>query len=109
MAIVILDDSPDAKRVIGTALEIREKLSEMKFNVVLNDTEVYIFENKNELGILDKNYSVRRASETVEKKKYIIIPEADVQKYINLIKFQKIAGTGGVVLFNITGFREEQN
>lgn len=109
MAIVILDDSPDAKRVIGTALEIREKLSEMKFNVILNDTEVYIFENKSELGILDKNYAVRRASETLEKKKYIIIPEADVQKYINLIKFQKIAGTGGVVLFNITGFREEQN
>ncbi len=109
MAIVILDDAPDPRRVIETALEIREKFTDMKFNVVLNNTEVYIFENKNELGILDKNYAVRRASGTLEKKKYIVIPEADVQKYINLIKFQKIAGTGGVVLFNITGFREEQS
>ena len=109
MAIVILDDAPEPRRVIETALEIREKFTDMKFNVVLNNTEVYIFENKNELGILDRNYAVRRASGALEKKKYIVIPEADVQKYINLIKFQKIAGTGGVVLFNITGFREEQS
>jgi hypothetical protein len=109
MVIVILDDGPDSKRVIETALDIREKLSDMKFNILLNNTEVYIFENKSELGILDKNYAVRRAAEALEKKKYIVIPEADVQKYINLIKFQKIASAGNMVLFNITGFREEQN
>jgi hypothetical protein len=109
MAVVILDETPDARRVIGTALEIRDKFSDMKFNVILSSTEVYIFENKNELGILDKNYAVRRASESLEKKKYIVIPEIDVQQYINLIKFQKIAVTGGVVLFNITGYREEQS
>lgn len=106
--IVILEDSNEARSVIKTALEIRAELSKLKFNLVLHNTEAYIFENGNELGIFDKNYSLLHASEILDKKKYIVIPEIDVKKYINIIKFQKITGTGATVLFNVTGLREDQ-
>jgi hypothetical protein len=107
MVIVLLDESPDLRKILETVFVMREKLSTLKYNIILSETEIYIFENRNELGILDKKYAVRNAAQRVEKKKHIIVPEEDIQKYINFIKFQKIAGTGAAALFNITGFREE--
>ena len=86
----------------------KNMFSKLNFNLILHNTEAYIFENGNDLGILDKNYSLLRASEILDKKKYIVVPEIDVKKYINLIKFQKITGTGATVLFNVTGLREDQ-
>ena len=106
--IVILEESNKARNVIEIALEIRAEFSKLNFNLILHNTEAYIFENGNDLGILDKNYSLLRASEILDKKKYIVVPEIDVKKYINLIKFQKITGNGATVLFNVTGLREDQ-
>jgi hypothetical protein len=107
LAVVFLAENQPLRAVVDAAIELRDKLRGFNFNIILNSTEVYVFEHAREIGFLDRKYGQIMPAETVEKKKYIIVPEADIQKYVSTVKFQKIYEKAGTVLFNITGVREE--
>jgi len=104
---VFTGEGVQPKNILAALFDIRETFSTVKFNMVLSDTEVYIYEFERELVVSDKNYDLKTACERLEKKRHIIVPERNVQKYVNLVKFQKISESGGEVLFNIAGSREE--
>ena len=104
---VFTGEKVQPKDILAALFEIREALSAVRFNMVLSDTEVYIYEFERELVISDRNYDLKSACERMEKKRHIIVPERNVQKYVSLVKFQKISESGGEVLFNIAGPREE--
>ncbi len=106
IAVIIPDEAAGPGTVIAAALDLREKLTDLRFNIVLNYSEVYIFDVNGALWILDRKYSAREAASSVEKKRNIIISEGDIQKYINIIKFQKLPAASGAVLFNVAGLRE---
>lgn len=106
IAVIIPDEAVGPGTVIEAALDLREKLTDLRFNIVLNYSEVYIFEVNGALWVLDKKYSAKEAASSVEKKRNIIISEGDIQKYINIIKFQKLPAASGAVLFNVAGLRE---
>jgi hypothetical protein len=103
---VFLRENADIKLIISALLEIREELKEYKFNIILNDTTVYIYEFEGDLIFIDRDAGLLDACVKVDKKRHIIVPERSVQKYVNLVKFQKISESG-TVLFNIAGIREE--
>jgi hypothetical protein len=106
IAVIIPDEGIGPETVISAALDLREKLVDLRFNIVLNYSEVYIFEVNGALWVLDRKYSAKEAASSVEKKRNIIISEVDIQKYINIIKFQKLPAASGAVLFNVAGLRE---
>jgi len=86
--------------------EIKNSLTEFNFNILLNDTEIYIFEYNRDIIFIDKNYYLKEGMEVMERKKYIIVPEKDIQNYINSTKFQKITDAEGkTIFFNILGTR----
>ncbi len=105
--VVFLNEAAAVKNIISALFAVREGLKEHKFNIILSDTEAYIYDFERDLVVIDKNYGLKAACDNLEMKRNIIVPERDIQKYINLIKFQRIAESGGFVLFNITGGREE--
>jgi hypothetical protein len=106
IAVIIPEESAGPGRVVEAALDLREKLEGLKFNIILNYSEVFIFELNGALWVLDKKYGTKEDAASVEKKRNIIIPESDIQKYINFIKFQKISAASGALLFNVAGLRE---
>jgi hypothetical protein len=87
--------------------EIREQFQDNKYNIILNSTEVYIYFQNRQLIITDKNINIRINAESIEKKRYIIVPEKDIQKYIDYIRFQKNINIGGILYYNAIGTREE--
>ncbi len=107
LAVVIFQDSADLKKAVGAALDLRDKITDLKFNMAFNISDVFVFSQSGETGFIDKEYPKAAAAGGVEKKKYIIVSEADIQKFVNVAKFQKISEKSGVVLFNIAGMREE--
>jgi hypothetical protein len=104
---VFTAEAAQMKKILEALLEIREEFSGINFNIILNDTEVYIYEFERELVVTDRNFELKIACEKLEKKRYIIVPERNIQKYINLAKFQKISEAAGEALFNISGSRGE--
>lgn len=107
LALVFSAEDAQLSHAVRAAIELRDKLRDLKFNIILNITETYIFDNSGEIGFIDRKYNLTEPAKTVEKKKYIIVPEADIQNYVNTARFQKIYEKAGVVLFNIAGIREE--
>ncbi len=106
ISIVSFGESKDLTALIDMLFEIKNSLVEFNFNILLNDSEIYIFEYNRDIIFLDKNYYLKEGMETMERKKYIIVPEKDIQNYINLTKFQKIADAESKnIFFNILGTR----
>jgi hypothetical protein len=68
---------------------------------------VYTYLYRNQIVFIDKNIDVRINAENIDKKRYILVPEKDIQKYIDYIKFQKNINAGGILYFNAVGLREE--
>ena len=106
LAVIIPDETAAPENVIGAALDLRKKLEGLNFNIILNYSDVYIFEVNGALWMLDKKYAAKEAAQAVEKRKNIIISESDIQKYINIIKFQKLPSVSGMPIFNVAGLRE---
>jgi hypothetical protein len=104
---VFTGEKTQPKNILAALFDIREAYADTKFNMVLSDTEVYIYEAERELVLSDRNYELKTACERLEKKRNIIVPERNVQKYVSLARFQKISESSGEVLFNIAGSREE--
>lgn len=104
---VFTGEKAQPKNILAALFEIRETFSAVKFNMILSDTEVFVYELEKDLVVADKNYDLKAVCERLEKKRHIIVPEKNVQKYVTLVKFQKISEAGGEVLFNIAGPREE--
>ncbi len=107
IALILPGQDRPLKSVLEPLFEARESLKEEKFNMVLNNTEIFIHEFNGEILIADKGYGVKLEAEEIERKKHILVPEKDIQEYINIIKFQKIRETKNNVMFNIAGIREE--
>lgn len=106
-AVVFADEDIEPKYLLETAFYLREELSGVKLNILVSATEYYIFPFNGELVILDKNSALREAALKLEKTRAVLIPEAAIQKYVGIIKFQKIPARDGVSFFNAAGFREE--
>jgi hypothetical protein len=104
---VLLSDGAGPKKVLETLLVIREKLQDADFNIFLCATEVYIFEYDGRLIFTDRNAGLKINSEVVGRKRNILVPEKDIQKYINIAKFQQVTGGNESRMFNISGLREE--
>ncbi|MCX8093083.1 MAG: hypothetical protein N3E50_02805 [Candidatus Goldbacteria bacterium] len=104
---IIFADEIDIKALIRFLFEIRGLITENKYNIVLNRTEVYTYLYGKQLVFVDKNIEIRINAENIEKKRYILVPEKDIQQYINYIKFQKNINVGGILYFNAVGLREE--
>jgi hypothetical protein len=105
--VAFADDDMDPKYLMETAFYIRQELEGLKLNILVSNTEYYIFSHNNELVVLDRNPAIREASLKVDKARGVLLPEADIQKYVNIIKFQKLAARDSVTFFNAAGFREE--
>ncbi|MCE5300155.1 MAG: hypothetical protein LLG37_04680 [Spirochaetia bacterium] len=107
IAALVLEDDCGLKKVLSAVFRLRENLDGYKFNIYLSSTEVFIFEHNGELTFLDRHYDCKTGADAMEKKKQVIVPEADIQTYVNTAKFQKIGTAGKTVYFNLAGFREE--
>lgn len=94
----------ELKLKLDLLFKIREEL-DFDFNIIINNSEIYLMEYKGEINLIDKNLKFKLFCEGLEKKKYILISNEDIQKYINLIKFQKISSTAGTTIFNVAGER----
>ena len=101
--IVFLDEI-DLKLKLELLFKIRENL-DFNFNMIINNSEIYLMEYRGEINLIDKNLKFKLICEMLEKKKYILISNEDIQKYINLIKFQKISSNAGITVFNVAGER----
>jgi len=105
--VVIFLSEIEIKKIVNLLFEIREQFQDNKYNIILNSTEVYIYFQNRQLIIADKNINIRINAESIEKKRYIIVPEKDIQKYIDYIRFQKNINIGGILYYNAIGTREE--
>jgi len=107
IAVILLKEGVKLKGIFSSLFEIRNTVREPSFNIVFSSTETYIYEFNKDMVFTDKNAALKIKADQIEKKKYIIVPEKDIQKYINIIKFQKITNVEKEVLFNVVGVREE--
>lgn len=107
IAVVFTGPGAAVKNILAALFEIREGLNGLKFNMVLSNTEVYVYGFDGDMLFADRNYELKMACDRIDKKRFILVPERDVQGYINLTKFQKVTESSGMVLFNIVGGREE--
>ncbi len=107
--IIIFAGEVEIKKLIKLLFEIREQIQENIYNIILSFTEIYAYLHLhgNRLIFADRNINVRINAENIEKKRYILVPEKDIQKYIDYIKFHKNVNTGGILYFNAVGLREE--
>jgi hypothetical protein len=105
--VVFADEELELKYLLEIAFYIRQELAGLKLNILLSTTEYYIFPYNGELVILDKNGALHEAALKADKARGVLIRESDIQKYVGLIKFQKIPARDGVSFFNAAGFREE--
>lgn len=104
--VIFFAENTELKALLETLFEIKNANSEYNFNILLNDTEVYTYEVNREIMVTDKNFSMKEEIGNMERKKYLMVPEKDLQGYINSTKFQKITEPGfKSVFFNITGTR----
>ena len=107
IAAVPLQDSFQPAALFRALFEIREELKEFNFNIIVNAAKIYIFEFAGGINFIDSEYRVKQSADRLPKKKNIVVAEKDIQRFINVIKFQKISGGDRAVLFNVAGFREE--
>lgn len=104
---VIFADEIEVKKLIQLLFEIREQIWENKYNIIVNWTEVYTYLYGKQMIFMDRNMNIRMNAENIDKKRLILVPEKDIQKYIDYIKFQKNTNVGGILYFNAVGLREE--
>jgi len=104
---VFFADEIEVKKLIQILFEIREQIQENKYNIVLNRTEVYTYLYGKQMIFMDRNMDVRTNAENIDKKRFVLVPEKDIQKYIDYIKFHKNVNVGGILYFNAVGLREE--
>lgn len=107
VAVVVLQDNFRPKDLFKALFEIREELKELNFNITVSAGRVYIFEFAGSLAFMDPDCEISARFGAQPKKRNVIVAEKDIQKFINIIKFQKISGAGVASLFNVVGFREE--
>lgn len=107
IAVVPLQDSLQPAPLFKALFEIRDELKDAAFNIMVNAGKIYIFEFAGSVSFMDSEYQNKQSADRLLKKKNIIVAEKDIQKFINVIKFQKISGADKAVLFNVAGFREE--
>ncbi|HPD18525.1 MAG TPA: hypothetical protein PLF61_02550, partial [Candidatus Goldiibacteriota bacterium] len=105
--IVVFAGEIETKKLIHSLFDIREQIQENVYNVILNRTEIYIYQIDRQMIFADKNVNVRINAENIEKARYILVPEKDIQKYIDYIEFHKNINSGGILYFNAIGIREE--
>lgn len=104
---VIFADKIEVKKLVQLLFEIREEIPENKYNIVLNQTDVYTYIYGKQMIFVDKNINIKMNAENIDRKRFILVPEKDIQKYIDYIKFQKNINVGGILYFNAVGLREE--
>lgn len=104
---VIFVDEIKVKKLIQMLFEIRELIWENKYNIIINWTKVYTYLYGKQMIFIDKNMNIRTNAENIDKKRLILVPEKDIQKYIDYIKFQKNTNVGEILYFNAVGLREE--
>ncbi len=107
VAAVVLQDNFRPKDLFKALFEIREELKDFNFNITVSAGRVYIFEFTGTVNFMDPDCELSARFGVQQKKRHIIVAEKDIQKFINIIKFQKISGAGAAALFNVAGFREE--
>jgi len=104
---VILLTEKETRRFFEALIEIRENSGVGPFNVVLSSSEIYMHDFNGAVVFGDRNHGLAAECALMDKKRYIIVPEKDIQKYMGIIKFQKITGAGKTNLYNTAGIRED--
>ncbi len=98
--LVVFLEEMDLKKEIDLLFEIRKSIEETNYNIIINNTEIYFLEYNNNFFFIDKRYDIKIQADKIEKRGYILIHGDDIQKYINLIKFQKVQTYDKDTFFN---------
>ncbi|OPZ65079.1 MAG: hypothetical protein BWY84_00528 [Candidatus Aerophobetes bacterium ADurb.Bin490] len=97
----------DRKKIVETLNSAREKVTSAEFNIIISTTEVLVFERGGELAFLEKDSENRRRAYALPVKKYMLVAEKEIQRYVNITKFQQIPGYEKSGFFNLAGLRGE--
>ncbi|MFP4465597.1 MAG: hypothetical protein ACLFP1_00935 [Candidatus Goldiibacteriota bacterium] len=100
---VIIDEKMDVRALMDMLLEIRKETGDVLYNIFLNKADVYIYSTRGRMFFEDEKYRLKKMSESVEKKRYILIDESGIQEYVKTARYQKVSGQ----FFNVAGLREE--
>ncbi|HDT14881.1 MAG TPA: hypothetical protein ENN55_01595 [Firmicutes bacterium] len=104
---VVIDEKADPEMLVEILMEIRERIEDAAYNIFLNKTDVFIYCGEKGIFFEDEKYRLKKESEGIGKKRYILVDENGIQEYVKFARYQKMPGAGGAQFFNITGKREE--
>jgi len=103
----IIFGEADRKKIVEILGTVRDEIKSGDFNILINTTEVYVFDRGGELAFLEKDADIRRKAYVLPLKKYMLVAEKEVQRYVNITKFQQIPGYESSKFFNLAGLRGE--
>lgn len=103
----IIFGEADRKKVVEILGTVRDEIKSGDFNILINTTEVYVFDRGGELAFLEKDGDIRKKAYILPLKKYMLVAEKEIQQYVNITKFQQIPGYENSKFFNLAGLRGE--